>query len=100
MSLILAEYKGKQMILEEMYGQVNHYAVYSSQRNLEIRGLSRMADILTVEQVAQELQVNVKTVYQWIKDKRLKAANIGTPRKANWRIERRDLDEFLAQGKT
>jgi len=58
-----------------------------------------MADILTVEQVAQELQVNVKTVYQWIRDKRLKATNIGTERKANWRIERRDLEEFLAQGK-
>ena len=59
-----------------------------------------MADILTVEQVAQELQVNVKTVYQWIKDKRLKATNIGTKRKANWRVERRNLEEFMQQGST
>jgi excisionase family DNA binding protein len=56
-------------------------------------------DILTVEQVAQELQVNVKTVYQWIKSKRLKATNIGTKRKAYWRIPRKDLEDFLAQGK-
>ncbi len=58
-----------------------------------------MQEILTVEQVAQELQVNVKTVYQLIKSKRLKAANIGTSRKANWRIERKDLNDFLAHGK-
>jgi excisionase family DNA binding protein len=58
-----------------------------------------MMDILTVEQVAQELQVNVKTVYQWIKSKRLKATNIGTKRKAHWRIIRKDLEDFLAQGK-
>ena len=83
-----------------MYGQVIRHALYSTQQTLNKRGLNRMADILTVEQVAQELQVNVKTVYQWIKDKRLKATNIGTKRKANWRIERRDLEEFLAQGKT
>jgi excisionase family DNA binding protein len=58
-----------------------------------------MTEMLTVEQVAQELQVNVKTVYQWIKSKRLKATNIGTKTKANWRITRKDLDEFLAQGR-
>jgi excisionase family DNA binding protein len=42
-----------------------------------------MTEILTVEQVAQELQVNTKTVYLWIKEKRLKATNIGTKGKAN-----------------
>ena len=35
-------------------------------------GLGRTMDLLTVEQVAQELQVNVKTVYQWIKSKHSK----------------------------
>lgn len=59
-----------------------------------------MTDILTVDQVAQELQVNPKTVYQWIKEKRLKATNIGTRTKANWRIRRQDLNEFLEQGST
>ncbi|QBD82209.1 DNA-binding protein [Ktedonosporobacter rubrisoli] len=59
-----------------------------------------MTDLLTVEQVAQELQVNVKTVYQWIKAKRLKATNIGTKNRANWRIERKDLENFLDEGKT
>lgn len=83
-----------------MSRQVIHHTVYCIQHILKTRGLNRMADILTVEQVAQELQVNVKTVYQWIKDKRLKATNIGTKRKANWRIERRDLQDFLTEGKT
>jgi excisionase family DNA binding protein len=59
-----------------------------------------MTEILTVEQVAQELQVNAKTVYQWIKEKRLKATNIGTRTKANWRIRRQDLNEFMEKGST
>ena len=59
-----------------------------------------MTEILTVEQVARELQVNTKTVYQWIKKKRLKATNIGTRAKANWRIKRQDLNEFLEEGST
>jgi excisionase family DNA binding protein len=59
-----------------------------------------MAEILTVEQVAQELQVNTKTVYLWIKEKRLKATNIGTQKKANWRIKRQDLNDFLEKGST
>jgi excisionase family DNA binding protein len=59
-----------------------------------------MTEILTVEQVAQELQVNTKTVYLWIKEKRLKATNIGTQKKANWRIKRQDLNGFLEKGST
>jgi excisionase family DNA binding protein len=55
-------------------------------------------EILTVEQVANEMQVSEKTVYTWIKAGRLKATNIGTKRKANYRIRRADLDEFLSQG--
>ncbi len=59
-----------------------------------------MTEILTVEQVAQELQVNAKTVYQWIREKRLRATNIGTKGKANWRIKRQDLNDFLDKGST
>ena len=55
-------------------------------------------EILTVKQVAQELQVNIKTVYQWIEEKRLKAANIGTRGRPNWRIKRQDLNDFLDRG--
>lgn len=57
-----------------------------------------MTDVLTVDQVAKELQVNPKTVYQLIRDKRLKATNIGTEKRANWRINRKDLNDFLNQG--
>ena len=57
-----------------------------------------MIEFLTVDQVADALQVNTKTVYQWIKEKRLKASNIGTKRKAIWRIKREDFNSFLEQG--
>lgn len=57
-----------------------------------------MTEILTVEQVAQELQVSDKTVYNWIKTNRLKATNIGTQRKANYRIRRADLNDFISKG--
>ena len=67
---------------------------------LKGKGKHIMTEILTVEQVAQELQVNAKTVYQWIRDKRLKATNIGTKGKANWRIKRQDLNDFLEKGST
>jgi len=70
--------------------------------NTPFKGKGRhfMTEILTVEQVAQELQVNTKTVYQWIKEKRLKATNIGTKGKANWRVKRQDLNDFLEKGST
>lgn len=65
-----------------------------------VKGINSMTEILTVEQVARELQVNPKTVYQWIKEKRLKATNIGTKGKANWRIKQQDLNDFLEKGST
>jgi excisionase family DNA binding protein len=55
-------------------------------------------EILTVEQVANEVQVSEKTVYNWIRAGRLKATNIGTKRKANYRIRREDLNDFLSKG--
>lgn len=59
-----------------------------------------MTNILTVEQVAAEMQVSEKTVYSWIRAKRLRATNIGTRRKANYRVLRADLDAFIANGAT
>lgn len=57
-----------------------------------------MNTVLTVEQVAKELQVSERTVYQYIKDGRLKATNIGTAKRGTWRINREDLDKFLGRG--
>lgn len=55
-------------------------------------------EYLSAEDIARTLRVNVKRVYQWIKDGRLKATNIGTERRPNYRITRKALQDFLDQG--
>ncbi len=49
---------------------------------------------LTVEQVAKELQVHKKRVYEWIHEGELSALDLGSSRKHNYRISRSDLEEF------
>jgi excisionase family DNA binding protein len=51
---------------------------------------------LKVSEVAQELRVDRDTVYRLIKSGKLSAFRVGT---RSWRIERRDLDDFIARGK-
>jgi excisionase family DNA binding protein len=56
---------------------------------------SHMPDpaFLTVEDVATLLSVHPDTVRKWIKNRQLKAINLGT--RAGYRISRADLDEFI-----
>lgn len=49
------------------------------------------ADILTVEQVADYLQLNKLTVYKYVRDGRLPASKIGK----SYRIRRADVEAFL-----
>ena len=51
----------------------------------------------TPEQLAEMLEVHVKTVYRWIQDKKLGAIKFG---RRNIRISRENLDEFLDNHKT
>lgn len=55
---------------------------------------------LTVEQVASELQVHKKRVYQWIQEKELPAMDLGSSSKHSYRISRTDLDEFKKRRRT
>lgn len=55
---------------------------------------------LTVEQVAHELQVHKKRVYQWIQEHELPAMDLGSSRKHNYRISRADLDTFKKRRRT
>lgn len=55
---------------------------------------------LTVEQVASELQVHKKRVYQWIQEKELPAMDLGSSNKHNYRISRADLNEFKRRRRT
>ncbi len=55
---------------------------------------------LTVEQVAEELQVHRNRVYSWIQSGELSAIDIGRRGKHNYRISRADLDAFKEARKT
>jgi excisionase family DNA binding protein len=50
--------------------------------------------LLTVAEVAALLQVDEQTVRRWIRDRKLAAHRIGG--KAGYRIQRADLQAFLA----
>jgi excisionase family DNA binding protein len=58
--------------------------------------------ILTVQQVADELQVGPDTVRGWIATGQLKARNLARKMGSRpvWRIERDALDEFLRRRET
>ncbi len=49
--------------------------------------------LLTPPQVAQHLQVNERTVTQWLRRGHLRGFKIGK----EWRVSARDLDTFLEQ---
>jgi excisionase family DNA binding protein len=48
---------------------------------------------LTVEQIAQDLQVHPTTVREWIRGKKLKAAKFGR----DYRIKREDYEQFIQE---
>lgn len=51
---------------------------------------------LTVEQVAELLQVNPETVRRWIRSGELPVLDLGGP-KTGYRIKRSEVDAFIAQ---
>lgn len=55
--------------------------------------------MLTVEQVAEEMNVDKKTVRKWINQGELKAVNIGRLR-PEYRISRRNLNLFKQERET
>ena len=48
---------------------------------------------MTVEQIAQDLQVHPTTVREWIRSKKLKAAKFGR----DYRIKREDYEKFIEE---
>ena len=57
-------------------------------------------EVLTAEQVATELKVNIRRVYKWIQVGELLATDLGTPARSNYRISRSDLEDFKRQRHT
>ena len=56
--------------------------------------------VLTAEQVAEELKVNIRRVYKWVQSGELVATDLGTPARHNYRIQRSDLEEFKRRRRT
>ena len=57
-------------------------------------------EVLTAQQVADELKVHVGRVYKWIQDGELVATDLGTPARHNYRINRSDLEDFKRRRRT
>jgi excisionase family DNA binding protein len=55
-------------------------------------------ELLDVGTVAEELGIHIETVRKWIREKQLKALNLG--RRGGYRIRRSDLEEFLRKRET
>ncbi len=53
-------------------------------------------ELLTVKEVAEQLRVTEVTVRRWIQRKELAAINLGGPKRADYRIRRSALAEFIA----
>ncbi len=57
-------------------------------------------EVLTAEQVAGELKVNIRRVYKWVQNGELLATDLGTPARHNYRINRSDLEDFKQRRRT
>jgi excisionase family DNA binding protein len=83
-----------------LYDNIDLGTVTRYNRPNNVRGENKpdMADneLLTVEDVAKEVKVHTETVRSWIRKKELAAINIG----GEYRIYRRDLEDFLQRRKT
>jgi excisionase family DNA binding protein len=71
-----------------------------SYNHFKLLGGATMEDkgdqLLTVKEVAQEMRVSEGRVTKWIKNGELAALDLGK----DYRIYRRDLDEFIARKRT
>ncbi len=54
-----------------------------------------MEKLLTTEQVAELLQIHINVVREWLKKGKLPGIKLGR----EWRIDPRDLEEFLEKNK-
>nr|WP_282580230.1 helix-turn-helix domain-containing protein [Natroniella sulfidigena] len=50
---------------------------------------------MTVKEVSEILQVHTKTIKRWLRDGKLKGVKMGKM----WRVEQKDLKEFIESNK-
>lgn len=53
-----------------------------------------LGNVFTVEETAELLKVDIRTVYNWIREGKLFAIKLGG---TTWRIKERDLHYFILQ---
>jgi excisionase family DNA binding protein len=58
--------------------------------------MAELPDMLTIQQVAEYLQISDSTVRRMLKDGRLRGTNLG----AVWRIPRESVEELIRRGST
>ncbi len=58
--------------------------------------MTKNKEFYKAEELAEKLQVNIMTIYRYIKAKRLKAYKIGK----EFRIDKKEFDRFLNSVKT
>lgn len=63
-------------------------------------GAMEQAQLLTVPQVADRLQVNQETIRRWLRDGALKGVRFGAGRATEWRVDPVDLQTFIDERKT
>jgi len=61
-----------------------------------VNTMKKIVFYLTPATVAKELQLNLLTIYKYIRNKQLLAIRFGR----NYRIEKKDLDKFIRSNKT
>lgn len=79
-------------------GETERVKVISYCKSLKgARGMKTLEKLLTCEQVAERYSVALKTVWMWIRTKKLSASKVGG---RVYRIRQEDLEEFEKQYKT
>ncbi len=58
--------------------------------------MSSNNQLLTPREVADELQLNLLTIYRYIKSKKILAIRFGR----SYRVDKKDLDKFIESNKT
>ena len=56
--------------------------------------MAKDLEVYTLEEITELLQVTRRTIYNWIKDGKLKAFKVGR----GWRVTKEALEEFTKTG--
>ena len=56
--------------------------------------MARTDELLKPKEVARELQVDIRTIYRYIREQRLRVVRLST---REFRIRRSELDRFLSE---